>query len=319
MALSIPNEPGTKQMRVGRGAPRPDVKVNAAYLVGLRDRGVLTERDEMACRLLAECGVMSTDQLGRALWLRGGSSGTRSRLRRLYDLHIFDRLQVDFGAMREAGLAPGIGHTLGKGGRLWLKLAGYCDLTRAQTASLTAPQFAIHDLWVSEVMVLFLESARARDDGRFTVEWGGEASARVVVPAKKGSRVKSRVLVEPDGLVCLGYPDGRVQYFVEWDAGTERGQGFEAKLIRYDRYAADEDAWKKRYPAFPRALLFAATRRRADELVKRLTDRRRQTTWLVGDVETLRASDDPRGIVGAMWRVVHEGRLLDGKKPLLPV
>lgn len=333
--LTLQDEVQNRRLRVTRGKPRPDVNVSQAYLVKLRDDGRLMERDETLCKLLVECPVLSTDQVYRALWPDNRMPrGAQRRLRQLYDMHIIDRVNVPYSKMREADLAPGMVHTLGKGGRLWMKLLGYRDVTRSSTNAMQASQFIVHDLWVSEMMVLFLESMRIRarisSNKLFLAAWSGEDAARAVVKAKKGSKVTRRVLLEPDALVKLQYPPlpgqerdfGYTYYFVEWDSGVERGDSIDVKLERYERYARREEEWKKKYPVFPRALMFTVSRRRADNLLEKILDtaRPRETVWLVSDLETLKASAsyNTRGITGEIWRVVYEGKLVEGEQRLIP-
>jgi hypothetical protein len=304
-----------RQIRLERGRrqrPRPPAAITPAYVQELLSRGRITERDQALMLALADCSVLSHAQVKRLYWPGTTEQACRRRLRALYDAHLLDRAVDVSPGMEEIGLEPGIVYALGRAGRVYLeKLNGRERLPDYPLASAAR---LLHDLGLAEVMVCLTEALRERG---VALLWQGEAGARVVAEGEGGKM--GRVLLEPDALMTLRYErqgaEVAASFFVEWDAGSERGLHFRRKVRGYDSVRRRERLWQdKGLPRFPAVALVTVSERRAGGLLEQVRDTRQtEVLWLLTDVAALRGAP-----LGPIWRVLlKDGRVLDGQS-LLP-
>jgi hypothetical protein len=281
--------------------PRPKVAVSLSYLQEHLERGIITQRDQQLMQLLADCPVLSYDQIKRLYWPTTSQVACRRRLRKLYDMHYLDRA-VDVSAkMGEIGLEPGLVYTLGRAGRMWLeKLQSHAKTSDYPLMNIP---LILHDLGLAEVMVLLTLALRQRG---VTMIWQGEAAARMI----EGEEKTARVLLEPDAMLTIEYRNGgsetkTIAFFVEWDTGSERGNEFVRKIQRYDLVRNRDKTWaEKGFSNFPGVMLITPTPTRAANLAgKILKHRQTKITWLTSDIISL-----GQDTLGKIWRVIPKDK-----------
>ncbi|MEW1892271.1 replication-relaxation family protein [Streptomyces sp. NPDC085659] len=188
------------------------------------------------------------------------------------------------GVLREAGLVDRVDRRTGKMGRcqqLWYITPWGCELvelSREVTARpyrisprAAASQLQEHTLAVVETGVVFTEWAARLGDECGPLDWEPELAHRV---REGDNRMGDDAFLVPDAVLryTRATDEGRRQMltlFVEIDRATMQVSRLAQKLSTYARYAtytpaqgrrrqargAVREAWRDRYPAFPRLLI----------------------------------------------------------------
>ncbi len=291
----------------GRGRrARPKVQLNADYLRQLQESGQVTQRDEQALQTLEVMTVASADQLARLYWPSHDSAS--HRLRQLYDRYLIDRAEYQSDRMRDLQLLPSLVYTLGRAGVKWLNLLD----GRKRRYGLLPRHIILHNLVVTEIMVLFTESARRMP--QLSLDWLGEARVRVTEPVKNQA-TKRKVVLEPDGMVRFKYgADITHRFFVECDLGTESHRAFDRKVKRYQEYFQSGHWRQFGLDQFPRILTVTTSKTRVANLVDTIRQANSPVFWLVTDFATLRATP-----LESPWHGARAGKTghLKGLQPYL--
>jgi hypothetical protein len=222
--------------------------------VALDYRRTITDRDERICMDLFEHRVLTIEQISELHFT--AVRRARRRLLKLAELGVLER----FRPPRSPGSSP-FHYILGPVG-----IAIVASHRGVEPKELPLRQDRLRGLAYSPrldhllaVNGFFsrLASTCRRRHGFELVEWWSEGRCA----ATWGG------LVRPDGLGAVGWPGGRVRFFLELDRGTENFSQLEGKLVGYRRIA--------RFPDAPDVLLFVfPTDRREVEARKVLVDAR---------------------------------------------
>lgn len=181
----------------------------------------LTERDQRILELLAECRLMSGDQLRRIFFGGNGVGHTESAQRRACQraLSYLTRIGLTTTLVRRIGGKRGgsAGHIYmltGAGKKFVLRQRGV-SAARARTSSEFAEQFALHTLACTEVYARLVENTRRGE---------AELIAYESEPACWRQRVGGfgrPVTLKPDGFARIGIGEIEHHWFIEVDRGTE--------------------------------------------------------------------------------------------------
>ena len=190
----------------------------ADRLVALAGR--LTGRDRDLCRLLAEHRVLTTPQLVDLAF--GSRNAAEHRLALLHRLGVVDR----FRPHRTPGSAP-YHYLLGPLGAALLAARTEQDpaqvgYRRDRTLALAHSQRLQHLLGVNGFFTSLVRAARGHPDAALEVWWSEQRCA-----ARWGR------LVRPDGYGRWREHRQRVDFFLEYDRGSEAPQRLVGKLVGY--------------------------------------------------------------------------------------
>lgn len=180
----------------------------------------LTERDQRILELLAECRLMSGDQLRRVFFAEdvGRSDSAKRRacqraLAYLTRIGLLTSLARRIGGKR-GGSAGHIYTLTGAGKKFVLRRQGK-GAAKTRTSPEFAEQFALHTLACSEVYVRLVESVRQSEN---------ELLAYESEPACWRQRVGGfgrPITLRPDGFARIGIGEVERHWFIEVDRGTE--------------------------------------------------------------------------------------------------
>ncbi|MGH2710272.1 MAG: replication-relaxation family protein [Actinomycetota bacterium] len=247
--------------------------------VALDYRRTITDRDERICLDLYEHKVLTIEQISELHF--SAVRRARRRLLKLAELDVLER----FRPPRSPGSSP-FHYILGPVGIAIV--AAYkgvepkeLHVRQDRLRGLAYSPRLDHLLAVNGFFSCLASICRGRagfellewwSEGRCATTWGG--------------------LVRPDGLGAVGWPGGRVRFFLELDRGTENSSQLEGKLVGYHRVA--------RFPDAPDALLFVfPTQRREIEARKVLAGAGMP-------IATATAADALSDPVGDIWLVVGD-------------
>lgn len=245
--------------------------------VALDYRRTITDRDERICLDLYEHRVLTIEQISELHFT--AVRRARRRLLKLAELGVLER----FRPPRSPGSSP-FHYILGSVGIAIVASHRGVEpkelpLRQDRLRGLAYSPRLDHLLAVNGFFSRLASICRGRagfellewwSEGRCAATWGG--------------------LVRPDGLGAVGWPDGRVRFFLELDRGTENSSQLEGKLVGYRRIV--------RFPDAPDVLLFVfPTDRREAEARKVLVDARLP----IATTTAQRAASDP---LGDIWLMV---------------
>ncbi|MGW7006569.1 replication-relaxation family protein [Streptomyces sp. NPDC054933] len=229
---------------------------------------------------------------------------TTSQLHRLLQPHakwpVYLRRQL--ALLRELGLAAAtVRHRGGQG-----ELAWYCTPLGAEVVEAAgevtprayrmseqaaASQLQEHTLAVNDTALAFVEAARRLGHDCGPLDWEPELAHRL---RDGDSRIGDDAFVIPDAVLSYVHHDAGqrrlLTFFVEVDRATEPTAKLAGKLRAYARYqeyapsllagrarvaapTGGREAWRDRYPAFPRVLI-ALTGAKPTTLARRTADLR---------------------------------------------
>lgn len=182
--------------------------------------GRLTDRDRAICRLVWSHRVFTTEQLAAVFF--DSLRAAQQRLRVLWRLGVLER----FRALQRTG-SESWRYTLGPAGAALVALErGETPprpaQVRAYTARLAVGARTGHTLGVNGLFCSLAGHARAHPDCQLEQWWSERRSA-----AEWGD------LVRPDGYGTWTDHDRRVEFFAEYDTGSEALARVAAKLLGY--------------------------------------------------------------------------------------
>lgn len=200
----------------------------AARLADLANR--LTERDRRLCRLVWEHRVLTTEQF-TDLCFPSRDAATH-RLVLLVRLGVLDR----FRPFRFTGSAP-YHYVLGELGAqvlaaergLSVSELGY---NRTQTLAIAHSQHLAHQVGVNGFFAALAAAARRRPEATLLAWW-----------SERRCTQRWGRLVRPDGFGRWAEGRHTVEFFLEWDAGTETVAKVAGKLHGYADLAAGSGIW----------------------------------------------------------------------------
>jgi Replication-relaxation len=200
----------------------------AARLADLAHR--LTERDRRLCRLVWDHRVLTTEQL-TDLCFPSRDAATH-RLMLLARLGILDR----FRPFRFTGSAP-YHYVLGELGAQVLAAerglsTSELGYNRTQTLAIAHSQRLAHQVGVNGFFAALAAAARRRREATLLAWWSERRCAQ------RWGR-----LVRPDGFGRWAEAGRTVEFFLEWDAGTETLAKVAGKLRGYADLAAGSGIW----------------------------------------------------------------------------
>ena len=180
----------------------------------------LTDRDRRLCRLLWEHRVLTTDQL-TSLCFPSRHAATH-RLLLLERLDVVDR----FRPFRATGSAP-FHYVLGSVGAHVLaaeqgKTPAELGYSRSQTLALAHSQRLAHTVGVNGFFAALAATARGRVDAALTAWW-----------SERRCTQRWGHLVRPDGYGRWSEAGTTVEFFLEYDTGTETISRVVGKLAGY--------------------------------------------------------------------------------------
>ena len=207
-------------------ATRPTNK--AARLATLAHR--LTDRDRRLCRLVWEHRVLTTEQ-ATDLCFPSRNAATH-RLVQLTRLGILDR----FRPFRLTGSEP-YHYVLGElGGQILAAERGLSvselGYNRTQVLAIAHSQHLAHQVGVNGFFAALAAAAHRRPDATLLAWWSERRCAQ------RWGR-----LVRPDGIGRWAEAGRTVEFFLEWDTGTETLTKVAAKLRGYADLAAGSGIW----------------------------------------------------------------------------
>lgn len=180
----------------------------------------LSQRDQDILELLAECRLMSGDQLCRVFFAEdvGRSESAKRRacqraLAYLTRTELLTSLARRIGGKR--GGSAGHIYTLTGAGKKFVRRSQGAPAARARTSPEFAEQFALHTLACSEVHVRLVESVRQSENELIVYE---------SEPACWRQRIGGfgrPVTLRPDGFARIGTGAIERHWFIEVDRGTE--------------------------------------------------------------------------------------------------
>jgi len=190
--------------------------------------GRLTERDRLLCRVLWEHRVLTTEQICQLAFT--ALTSTQHRLVTLWRLGVLER----FRSVRPLG-SESWRYTLGPVGAAVVAAERGVDPPRpsvlaARVVALAAGQRTEHTLGVNGLFTALHAAARQRTEVR-VAEWWSERRCA----AEWGE------LVRPDAFGAYEEGSARVEFFVEYDTGTETLARVAAKLAGYRDLVEAED------------------------------------------------------------------------------
>lgn len=204
----------------------------------------LTERDRAIMRALARHRVFTREQLGEMFF--DSQHRARVRLVALHRHQVLDRFQPH----RPGWGAAGFHYVLGPMGAAIVAAdveAGE-DPDRAarrwraeRTLALGRPQRLAHLVGVNGFYTALVGHARATPGAAEVVDWLTEAEATRWADA----------IVRPDAYGSWRHDGDAVEFFVEWDRGTETLGRLVAKLGGYERFESERGASAWVVFAFP--------------------------------------------------------------------
>jgi hypothetical protein len=245
---------------------RDDVRVTSEYVRQL----YLSSRDQAVVSYLGEVGYATAEQIGKLFFyrLRRPIKKARERLKRLWELHVLDRVVAE--PVVKYGFALQLVYMVGPAGRL---LLAELDVKRRLPKERRGGLLIGHNVLLGEAIVnVFRDLCR---DAPREVVFYGERTAHSAF--QRGSRHFS---LRPDGIMIISniLQDREVPFFVELDTGQRDVGSFVAKVKAYDMYYRHGDV-RERYPSLPLVLVIAwapSTRpgEAGQEERSRLADRR---------------------------------------------
>ncbi len=190
----------------------------------------LTDRDRRVCRLLWEHRVLTTEQLTSLCFL--SRHAATHRLLLLKRLDVLDR----FRPFRKTGSAP-FHYVLGDVGAHILaaeqgKTVPELGYTRAQTLRIAHSQSLAHQVGVNGFFAALAASARQRVDAALTAWW-----------SERRCTQRWGHLVRPDGYGRWTEGGQAVEFFLEYDTGSETLARVAAKLNGYTDLATASGIW----------------------------------------------------------------------------
>ncbi|MFI8200783.1 replication-relaxation family protein [Streptomyces sp. NPDC085942] len=238
------------------------------------------------------------------------------------------------GELRAMGLAESTDRRTSRMGRceqLWYITPLGCEVVEAGgevqprsyriTPKAAASPLQEHTLAVGETGIVFCEWARRYGDDCGPLDWEPELAHRV---RDGDSRLGDDAFLIPDAVLRYTRDqDGRRQmmtFFLEIDRSTMEVARLGRKLSTYARYstyfphspgrrarAATREAWRERYPAFPRLLIVLSGAKEA------VLERR------IDDLRALAAADSRVTAAGYLRAGVTTIQLLSERGPFAPV
>jgi hypothetical protein len=211
---------------VSTTAGRPTNK--AARLATVAHR--LTDRDRRLCRLVWEHRVLTTEQATHLCF--PSRNAATHRLVQLTRLGILDR----FRPFRLTGSSP-CHYVLGELGAQILAAerglsVGELGYNRTQVLAIAHSQHLAHQVGVNGFFAALAGAAHRRPDASLLAWWSERRCAQ------RWGR-----LVRPDGFGRWAEGRHTVEFFLEWDAGTETLAKVAAKLRGYADLAAGSGIW----------------------------------------------------------------------------
>lgn len=190
----------------------------------------LTERDRRVCRLLWEHRVLTTEQL-TSLCFPSRHAATH-RLLLLKRLDVVDR----FRPFRATGSAP-FHYVLGTTGAHVLaaeqgKTPTELGYSRSQAMAVAHSQRLAHTVGVNGFFAALAATARGRVDAALTAWWSERRCAQ-----------RWGHLVRPDGYGRWSEAGTTVEFFLEYDTGTETISRVASKLNGYTDLATASGIW----------------------------------------------------------------------------
>jgi Replication-relaxation len=217
-----PNQPATRA-RAGRAGTQPAPPRNpaSADLALLASR--LTDRDHRLCRLLHEHRVLTTSQLRELAF--GSLNVAQHRLVALARLGVLERFRPVWP--HGGGSAPWH-YVLGPAGAAVLaaeqaSTPAQLSYRRDRVLAIAYSQRLGHQIGVNGFFTALAARARRHPDGEL-LAWLSERAC-----AERWGHV-----VRPDGYGRWRDPDGEVDFFLEYDTGTEP---LDRLLAKVDAYA----------------------------------------------------------------------------------
>ncbi len=200
----------------------------AARLANIAHR--LTERDRRLCRLVWDHRVLTSEQL-TDLCFPSRVAATH-RLVLLTRLGVLDR----FRPFKFTGSAP-YQYVLGELGAQVLaaergQSVGEFGYSRTETLAIAHSQRLAHQVGVNGFFAVLAAAARRRPDASLLAWWSERRCAQ------RWGR-----LVRPDGFGRWAEAGRTVEFFLEWDTGTETLAKVAAKLRGYADLAAGSGIW----------------------------------------------------------------------------
>ncbi|MPZ67747.1 MAG: hypothetical protein GEU83_20440 [Pseudonocardiaceae bacterium] len=210
--------PAAKPGRPSRQSPRRRPRLSADLLAELANR--LTARDRWLLHMLYEHRVLTTVQIAQLAY--GAGTTAAHRLQRLWQLRAVDRQQP----LVERGSAP-MHYVLGDAGAA--VLAAHHDITvhelgyRRDTAIgiLHSAKIA-HTVGVNSILAALVAHARRHPDTRLIAWW----------PERRCTQLWGD-LARPDAYAHWRDGDTRVEFFLEYDTGSEPVHRLVKKLADY--------------------------------------------------------------------------------------
>ncbi len=184
----------------------------------------LTERDRAICVALDEHRVLTSEQLYELYF--GSLSRAGKRLKELYELRAIER----FRPYRESGSHP-YHYVLDElGARMIAAERGIepkeLDWTRGRALKLASSSQLRHLVEANGFFTCLIYALRSRPATALSAWWGQRRCARTWGE-----------LVRPDGYGRLTVADGGLDFWLEWDRGTETQSRLADKLERYQELA----------------------------------------------------------------------------------
>ena len=257
---------------------------------------VLQDRDNALLRTLTEdFRVLSREQIGE-LFPMGSVARLNFRLKQLRDAGYLSSRPL-------AGLGTAVKRGYYLGPRAIELLSDPIERRVATSARSQAAQLAPtgleHRMLVDSVHIRFLTAASDYPNYKL-VTWIDQYSSWWEEVRSYG------VPVQADGYgeyLMLLHFDSLFTFFLEVDRGTEGGKTIQEKIARYIEYA-ESGSYERQFAAKPfRVLFVAASRRRAESLLKMTAAQTNKIFWITSWDRFKKAK-----ILDAFWfRPGHEG------------